>query len=105
MASSPALYAATNCFVPVSSWPASSSTYAWYCSLAASTCFCTTAEALLFSPDFVTVNVLRMPLPVMPGLQAGTYFPAGALTTRLRDRPGPMFSASPMIRLPSAAYR
>ena len=91
--------------MPSSSCSDWSSTYSWYCAVAPSTCCCTAAEALLFSPDSVTVNVLRMPLPVMPGLQAGTYFPAGALTTRLRDSPGPMFSASPMMRLPSAAYR
>ena len=73
--------------------------------LASSICFCTAPVAFDSSPDAVTVRALRMPEPVMPGLQVGTYVPASALTTSARDRPGPMFSASPTMRFPSAAYR
>ena len=57
------------------------------------------------SSDSVTVKSARMPWPVMPGLQAVTYVPAGALTTSWRVELGPMFSTSPTIRRPSSPSR
>ena len=95
------MYAATNAFVPVSSWLGLVLDVGWYCALAVLICCCVAPETALFRPESVTVKSLRMPLPVMPGLQAGTYLPAGTLITRSRERPGPTFSTSPTMRSPS----
>ena len=64
-----------------------------------------TPSILVSLPESVTVKASRMPLPVMPGLQAVTYLPGAARTTRSRDRPGPTFSISPTMRRPSSPYR
>ena len=99
----PATYSSAKFLVWVSSWSVWSRTYAAYWVVAVATRAASSPVGPTDWPVSVTVNADRMPSPIMPGLQAVKYEPAGALSTRSRRMPGPMFSISATMRSPSAA--